>query len=120
MTVKIDKKHLVQIDRVCAWSLIAIMIIFFISGYGMTRGFIPEKLAKLIHDNLLPIPGGIAFAFHSAYGMHIGLKRWKVWGPIPRAILVTSGLAITAGVIAFAVSRGSGNSIQVPQSIDLG
>lgn len=72
------------------------------------------------HDNLLPIPGGIAFAFHSAYGMHIGLKRWKVWGPIPRAILVTYGLAITAGVIAFAVSRGSGNSIQVPQSIDLG
>lgn len=115
-----DKKRLIQIDRVCAWSLVAIMIIFFVSGYGMTRGFIPEKLAKFIHDNILPVPGGIAFAFHSAFGMHVGLKRWKVWGPVPRLILIIYGFAITAGVIAFSISRGSGNDIQIPQNIDLG
>lgn len=117
--MKFDKMLLVKIDRFCAWLLVAVMIVFFVSGYGMTHGFISKDFAKLLHDDILPIPGAIAFAFHSAWGMHIGLKRWKVWGPLPRSILIIYGLAFMIGVIVFTSIRVSPENIELPESFEL-
>ena len=114
------KKVLVKVDRFCAWLLVGVMITFFISGYGMTKGIIPENLAKFLHENLLPVIGGVAFAIHSAYGMHISLKRWRIWGPVPRAILILYAAAIVIGVAVLQYAIAKPGGLAVPQTIDLG
>ncbi|MFZ2782217.1 MAG: hypothetical protein WAZ31_09275 [Rectinemataceae bacterium] len=82
------KKLLMKIDRVAAWTLVAVVATYFITGYGMTKAIIPAELSKFIHDSLLPLPSAAAFGLHSAYGIHIALKRWKVWGK-PWSIALT-------------------------------
>lgn len=112
------KKFFMKFDRFCAWLLVAIMAIFIISGYGMTKGVISAEFSKWLHETLLPVPGTVAFAFHSAYGMHISFKRWKCWGRIPLIILTVYGTALVLGVIIFEyMLKVPGAS--APQSIDL-
>ena len=114
------KSLLIKIDRFCAWFLIAIMVVFFVSGYGMTKGIISADFSKYLHETLLPIPGVIAFAFHSAYGMHIAFKRWKVWGPFLKTTLIIYGLAMVVGIVIFEFFiKMPGSNLQPPSSIEL-
>ncbi len=103
----VDKKYLRKFDRICAWSLIFIMVLFFVSGYGMTKGIISPQSAKLLHETLLPIPGTLAFAFHSAYGMRTAFKRWKWWGRIPMILLIIYGAVMVIGIFIFQFGMGS-------------
>lgn len=113
------QKYLIKLDRFCAWLLVALFVAFFISGFGETKGIISPEFAKYLHEIILPVPGAIAFALHSAYGMHIALKRWKKWGPIPRAILILYTAAIIIGVLVFQYVVKVPGSIDIPQQIDL-
>lgn len=113
------KRYLMKFDRLCAWSLIAVMGVFFISGYGMTKGIISPQLSKYLHETLLPIPSGIAFAFHSAYGMHIAMKRWKAWNPFIKAVLIIYGVALVVGIIIFQFVVLTPGATQTPTSLDL-
>lgn len=118
--MQIDKKFLMKFDRFCAWLLVAVMVGFFVSGYGEVKGIIPAGLSKLLHETLLPVPGAIAFVFHSAYGMHIALKRWKVWGKISMALLIGYAAVIIIGVFYFEFFvQLPGSSITAPQTINL-
>lgn len=110
----------IKLDRICAWSLVAFMLIYFVSGYGMTKGIIPPVAAKFIHDSLLPIPSAFAFGFHSAYGIHVALKRWRVYNHAWRIGLGLYVIALTAGVIVFQVAIATPGSTPVePVRIDL-
>jgi hypothetical protein len=111
------KKILIKFDRLCAWALVAIIVVFFISGYGVSKGIIPPEFAKFLHETLLPIPGVIAFAFHSAYGMHITFKRWKIWGPAWKMILILYAVALITGIIIFQFVIKV--PVTAPQSIEL-
>ncbi|MGE5550021.1 MAG: hypothetical protein ACM3ZC_05745 [Bacteroidota bacterium] len=114
------KKILIKLDRFCAWALVGVTIVFFISGYGMTKGVIPVQLAEFLHDDLLPMIGGAAFAVHSAYGMHISLKRWRLWGPVPRALLILYAAVVIIGVAVLQYVVRKPGGLEVPQTIDLG
>lgn len=114
------KKFLVKFDRVSAWSLIGVMVVYFISGYGMTKEIIPAPVGKFIHDSILPIPSIIAFAFHSAYGVHIALKRWRVWGRPWSIALVAYVVVLVVGVVILQfVVKTTGSAITGPVTIDL-
>ena len=114
------KQTLVKIDRVCAWSLVGFLLVYFITGYGMTKGLISPELSKLFHNTLLPVPAAAAFAIHSAYGAHVALKRWKVWSPAWSAVLVVYVAAMIGGVIVSQlVLKTAGAGIQVPTRIEL-
>ncbi len=41
-----------------------LVIVFFISGYGMTKGIMPRITATYIHNQLLPIPFIVLMLIH--------------------------------------------------------
>lgn len=114
------KPLLVRVDRICAWCLVGSMFAYMITGFGMTKGIISPDLSKLIHDSMLPVPAFIAFAFHSAYGIHVALKRWKVWSPAWSAVLVVYVVTLVIGVFVFQyVLKGINTAVAVPTKIEL-
>ena len=114
------KQFLIKLDRVCAWSLVAFLLVYFLTGYGMTKGLVSPEVSKLIHNSLLPIPAAAAFAIHSAYGAHVALKRWKVWSPAWSAVLVVYAVALIGGVIlSQLLLKTTGTGVQVPTRIEL-
>lgn len=115
----IVKTLLIKLDRISAWALVAFMAAFFVTGYGQTKEIIPPDLAKFVHDDLLPMPSIIAFAFHSAYGMHISLKRWKVWGRPWSVALAVYAVALVVGVFIAQFVVQTGAELAVPQEIEL-
>ncbi len=72
-------KFLIKIDRLSAWILFIGFLLFFITGYGMTKGFINAFWAVNIHNQILPPIVLIAFSIHSSYAISSALKRWKMW-----------------------------------------
>ncbi len=114
------KPLLIRIDRICAWCLLASMVAYLITGFGMTKSLMSPDLSKLIHDHVLPVPAFIAFAFHSAYGVHVALKRWKVWSPAWSVALIVYVAALVIGTLVFQyVLKGTGTSVSVPTKIEL-
>lgn len=69
----------VIIDRICAWVLLVGMIIYFISGYGMTKGLISSNLAASLHLDYIGVIVLIAFTYHAGYATRLALVRWNKW-----------------------------------------
>jgi predicted heme/steroid binding protein len=68
-----------KIDRIAAWVLLIGMMLYFITGYGMTKGIIDLAFATRVHADVLPIVVGIAFLVHAGYATRLALIRWKIW-----------------------------------------
>lgn len=69
---------LIKIDRFSGWSLLVLMILYFISGYGMAKEIINPVTAKYLHEILLPIPMFIFFTIHIAVNMRLSFIRWHL------------------------------------------
>lgn len=78
---------LIKIDRVSAWVLFASMLLYFITGYGMTKGIISASFATKLHLDILPIIVIIAFTIHTYFAIHLAFKRWRIWNPFTKVIL---------------------------------
>ncbi len=87
-TKKNISRFLVKIDRLSAWVLLTTMFLYFISGYGMTKGIINSRLATQIHNDWLPILLIIAFSLHTSYAIHLALKRWRIWNNFAKILLI--------------------------------
>ena len=72
-------KWLASLDRYCRWILAVIMLLFIITGLGMTKGLMDPRLAKQLHENILPIPFYILIVLHVFYSLPSQLVRWKVF-----------------------------------------
>jgi hypothetical protein len=87
---------LVKINRISAWVLLVLMVIFIVSGYAwLNRSLMPLPLARYLHtepDLLLMI----FFLVHVLISTRFTLIRWKV-GP-SKAL---DAVLILIGVIAF-------------------
>lgn len=81
------------------WSgyvLAVLMLLYFISGYGQTKGIIDPVLAKILHDKWLPIPTAVCFVLHTFLHLKFRWQRWfrdKKWLNVYIAVL---GLVILA------------------------
>lgn len=64
-----------HIDRACGYSLIFLMLLFFISGYGLVKGFMDPYLAKSLHERWLPVPTFMAFLGHVVINIRFLLIR---------------------------------------------
>ena len=93
----------VKIDRAAAWTLLATIILFFISGYGMTKGIIDERLASNLHSNILTPIGLIAFSIHTFFAIRLSLVRWRKWNSASLAslVLIYSGFIVIFAYIGF-------------------
>ena len=78
---------MLKADRIFAWILFFSMILFFISGYGITKGIISSEQAINIHNKLLPPFVIAAFTIHTWYAIHFAFKRWKIWNWATKILL---------------------------------
>lgn len=67
------------LDRLAAWVLLAGMALYFLSGYGMSKGIIDANFATRLHTDILPLPIVLAFLIHVGYATRLALMRWKAW-----------------------------------------
>lgn len=86
--------YLVKIDRVSAWGLFISLLLFFISGYGMTKGFLGGDLAVELHNKWLPAVTVIFFVVHTAYAIHLAFIRWKIWNKFTGILLAGFFIAL--------------------------
>ena len=68
-----------RISRWSAWVAFVVIVLFVVTGYGMTLRIIDPTLAKLLHGKILPIPLFLAVVLHSGICAHRSLHRWKVF-----------------------------------------
>lgn len=73
------EKFLIKLNRFSAWALLVLMILFIVSGYGMTKQIIDPVFATQLHDNILPVFLFIFFTLHVAISSSYALRRWKVF-----------------------------------------
>ncbi|MFA7254081.1 MAG: cytochrome b5 domain-containing protein [Patescibacteria group bacterium] len=78
----------IKIDRFFAWILFGGMLLYFVSGYGMTKGIIDSSLATKLHLNLLTYIILIAFTVHTSFAIHLAFKRWQIWNTPMKILLV--------------------------------
>lgn len=81
-------KILIKIDRFFAWVLFAGMLLYFVSGYGMTKGIINTSSATKLHLSILTYIVLVAFTVHTFYAIHLALKRWRVWNISTKLLLI--------------------------------
>jgi len=91
--------YLMKLDRLAAWTLLATMLAYFVSGYGMTKGIINSQLAVNIHNEWLPLLLLGSFCFHSCYAISLAFKRWKMWTPVSKYLLLALYLALFSGFV---------------------
>lgn len=72
-------RFFIKLDRLSGWVLLILMILFIVSGYGMTKEITNPIKAKYLHEVLLPIPMFIFFMIHVGWQIRLSLIRWK-WG----------------------------------------
>jgi predicted heme/steroid binding protein/uncharacterized integral membrane protein len=81
-------KFLIKLDRFCTWVLFACMLLYFVSGYGMTKGIIDSSFATSLHMEILTYIILVAFTVHTSYAIHLAFKRWQIWGGPTKALLI--------------------------------
>jgi len=79
--------YLLKLDRLAAWILLFSMVVYFITGYGMTKGLIDPALSASLHLDFLPLIVLIAFVAHTSFAVHLALKRHDAWKPITKTLL---------------------------------
>lgn len=78
---------LIKIDRISAWVLFVSMLLYFVTGYGMTKGIISQELASNLHLNYLTYIVLVSFVFHTFFAIHLAFKRWHIWNGFGKSIL---------------------------------
>ena len=79
---------LIKLDRISAWVLFVAMILYFVSGYGMTKGLIAPDLARNLHLSLLTYIVVFAFIAHTCFAIHLALIRWNMWNIYTKLLLM--------------------------------
>jgi predicted heme/steroid binding protein len=81
------KNYIIKIDRFFAWVLFFGFVLFFITGYGMTKGIISSPWIVSWHNKVLPPIVLISFCVHAGYATSLAFRRWKVWNIFTRLFL---------------------------------
>jgi len=72
-------KFINKIDSFGAWILMALILSFVITGFGMTKQIMDPVLAKYIHTQLLPIPLLVFFCVHVIKAVRNKFKKWNIF-----------------------------------------
>ncbi len=91
--------YLCKLDRISAWTLLATMFIYFISGYGMTKGLFDTRLATQLHNKVLPLVVLTAFSIHTFYAIRLAFKRWQIWDSFGKYLLILVYVIFIAGFL---------------------
>ncbi|MBW2971447.1 hypothetical protein KY359_00275 [Candidatus Woesearchaeota archaeon] len=80
-------EHFVRkLGRFCAWAIIVLMFIYFISGWGMTKssmiynltgGLLDRGASARLHNYLI-LPMAFAFLCHTLVAIRFAMIRWNI------------------------------------------
>ncbi len=87
-------RFLIKLNRFSGWALLVLMILYIISGYGITKQIMDPVLAKYLHERLLAIPLFVFFVLHVAISVSFSLIRWRVFKNLKQAYVYTSILGL--------------------------
>jgi predicted heme/steroid binding protein len=87
---------MIKLDRLAAWTLLVVMLLFAVSGYGMTKGIMDPGLARKLHFAWLGGIGLAAFVVHTSWGIHMALKRWGWWNRFTKILLMVIYIALAS------------------------
>jgi cytochrome b subunit of formate dehydrogenase len=99
--------RLIRFGRFCAWALVVMVILYFISGFGIinprmiesfTFGLLGRGAAFRLHE-WLTLPMAFAFLCHALIAMRFAMIRWKV-----KNMKLVDYSLITLGVVLFALT----------------
>jgi len=90
---------LVKIDRLSAWALFASMLLYFISGYGMTKGIISPNLAGKLHLSYLTYVVMASFVIHTSYAIQLAFRRWGMWNVAGKLLLLAFYLIFVSSFV---------------------
>lgn len=62
------------------------ILLYFLSGYGMTKGILDYSFAKSLHSTILPMIALTAFVIHTFFATRITFIRWRVWNNVVKVI----------------------------------
>jgi len=79
---------LIKVSRLAAWVLLVTIVLYFISGYGLSKGIINRQLSAALHQNILPLITLTAFTLHVSISVKFAFMRWRIWNTFSRVILV--------------------------------
>lgn len=82
-----------KIDKFGMWILLCLVLLFVITGYGMTKHLMDPVAAKYIHTQILPVPLLIFFCIHILKSVRNQFKKWNVFSS-----------ATTTDIYAYAVT----------------
>jgi predicted heme/steroid binding protein len=80
-------KYSIKIDRVAAWILFFAIIVYAITGYGMTKGIIDQQFSRSLHLGWLGIIGLITFVIHTKFAISMAFRRWGIWNFVAKISL---------------------------------
>ncbi|MFA4996368.1 MAG: cytochrome b5 domain-containing protein [Patescibacteria group bacterium] len=110
----------IKIDRFFAWVLFCGMLLYFISGYGMTKGIIDSSFASKLHLNFLTYVILIAFTIHTSFAIHLAFKRWQIWnGPMRILLIAFFAAFFSAFVYVDRYYQPADNSVKTTDSTNL-
>jgi predicted heme/steroid binding protein len=108
--------QLIRIGRLAAWTLFMTIMIYFITGYGMTKGIIDRNFSLLLHTAILPLITIIAFIIHASISIKFALMRWRIWNLFTLFILIIffGGIFLSFLYFQFFIQQNNvtNNSIQ--------
>ena len=70
---------LAKLDRWAAWTTIIMIVLFVVTGYGMTKDIMDRDLARRLHSDIIPIPFFVALLIHGGLSLRHAMWRWKVF-----------------------------------------
>lgn len=92
------KISLIKIDRTSAWILLGSIIVYMLSGYGMTKGIFNSQVSQYLHRNVMPVITMIAFIGHTSLAVRTAMMRKRIWNKYTKVLLI---FLYTAGFLTF-------------------
>lgn len=83
-----------KIDRIASWILFITVMLYAITGYGMTKGLLDIDFSRTWHLAYLGSIGLIVFVIHTSWAAHLALKRRGIWNIFTKSLLVLFYLSL--------------------------
>ena len=75
----LGNKWLERVDHLGVWILLFLVLLFILTGYGMTKHIMDPVLAKYIHSQLLPLPLFFFLWVHILKPVYKQFKNWRIF-----------------------------------------
>jgi len=86
----------IKLDRIAAWILLAVILAYAVTGYGLTKGLINRETARSLHLAWLAGIGLAAFIIHTAHAVSLAFRRWHIWNRYSRFCLIVFYILLAA------------------------